>query len=192
MAKIIKCKICSNEIASNAKVCPSCGATNKRPLYKRPGLIVAILIGVSVIGSLSIGVSTTTNSSPNKVVESKKVTESVAANTNKVEEQEEATVPTEYKSALKKAEQYSETMNMSKKGIYSQLTSEYGEQFSIEAAQYAMDNIEADWKANALEKAKVYQETMAMSPNAIYDQLIAEYGEQFTAEEAQYAVDHLE
>ena len=37
-------------------------------------------------------------------------------------------IPTEYKSALKKAQIYSDTMHMSKAGLYDQLTSEYGEQ----------------------------------------------------------------
>ena len=98
----------------------------------------------------------------------------------------------EYINALKKAESYSRTMHMSKKAIYDQLTSEYGEQFPAEAAQYAIDNMTADWNANALEKAKSYQNTMHMSKSAIYDQLISEYGEQFTTEEAQYAIDHLD
>lgn len=98
----------------------------------------------------------------------------------------------EYINALKKAESYSELMHMSKKAIYNQLISEYGEQFSIDAAQYAIDNMSADWKTNALAKAKTYQESMHMSKNAIYDQLISEYGEKFTKEEAQYAIDHLE
>lgn len=97
----------------------------------------------------------------------------------------------EFKNALKKAETYSEMMNMSKRAIFQQLTSDFGEQFPEEAAQYAIDNMEADWNANALAKAKTYQETMSMSSNAIYDQLVSEYGEQFTAEEAQYAIDNL-
>ena len=80
---------------------------------------------------------------------------------------------------------------MSKKGVYDQLTSEYGEKFSAEEAQYAIDHVEVDWNANALEKAKSYQESMNMSSSAIYDQLISEYGEKFTKEEAQYAVDNL-
>ena len=83
-------------------------------------------------------------------------------------------------------------MHMSKQGIYDQLTSEYGEDFSKEAAQYAIDNLEADFKKNALEKARTYQESMAMSPNAIKEQLISEYGEKFTEEEAEYAIEHLE
>lgn len=110
--------------------------------------------------------------------------------TEKQEKQDEK-VPTEYKNALRKAKSYSDLMHMSKAGIYDQLTSEYGEKFSPEAAQYAMDNLEADWNKNALEKARSYQDSMAMSPDAIYDQLTSEYGEQFTPEEAQYAVDNL-
>lgn len=98
----------------------------------------------------------------------------------------------EYTNALRKAESYSKTMHMSKKAIYDQLTSEYGEQFPADAAQYAIDNMTADWNANALAKAKSYQNTMHMSKSAIYDQLISEYGEQFTKEEAQYAIDHLD
>lgn len=102
------------------------------------------------------------------------------------------TIPTEYKSALKMGEVYSETLHMSKKGIYNQLTSEYGEKFSAEAAQYAVDNMTADWNYNALQSAKSYQDTMSMSPEKIRDQLVSEYGEQFTQEEADYAIANLE
>lgn len=98
----------------------------------------------------------------------------------------------EYTNALRKAETYSKTMHMSKQGIYDQLTSEYGEKFPADAAQFAIDNMNADWNANALAKAKTYQTTMSMSKSAIYDQLISEYGEKFTKEEAQYAIDHLD
>lgn len=95
------------------------------------------------------------------------------------------------KNALTKAKSYSDNMHMSKSKIYDQLTSEYGEGFSAEDAQYAIDNLLADYKANALAKAKSYQENMHMSKSKIYDQLTSEYGEGFTAEEAQYAIDNL-
>lgn len=116
-----------------------------------------------------------------------------AATASKVETshtEDDKTIPTEYKSALKKAGTYSETMKMSKAGIYDQLTSEYGEKFSPKAAQYAIDNLAADMNANALAKAKSYQD-MNMSPEAIRDQLSSPYGEKFTSEEADYAVSHL-
>lgn len=43
--------------------------------------------------------------------------------------------------ALKKAETYYKEMSMSKSAVYDQLISEYGEQFTKEEAQYAIDNL---------------------------------------------------
>ena len=125
------------------------------------------------------------------------VNQSIAANTI-VHEGDKITVTyslgkeptTEEKNALKKAEIYSSTMHMSKQGIYNQLTSSI-EGFTKEAAQYAIDNIDADWNANALEKAKSYQQTMSMSKQGVYNQLTSSV-EGFTKEQAQYAIDHLD
>lgn len=100
-------------------------------------------------------------------------------------------VSPEYKSALNKAKDYASEQYMSQQGIYRQLTSEYGEKFSADAAQYAIDNLQVDYNANALKKAKEYQSEQDMSPEAIRDQLTSEYGEQFTPEQADYAIQHL-
>ena len=205
MSKMKKCKVCSKEIASNAKSCPECGAKNKKAIYKRPWFIVlAIIIILGTVGESSYEDSTVANNKTISEVEQnqdKEISNNqgkekdvlVKENEEKVEEKEEKVeeVPKEYKSALRKAKTYSDTMSMSKAGLYDQLTSEYGEKFTEEEAQYAVDNLDANWKENALKKAKVYQETMAMSPSAIYDQLVSEYGEKFTEEEAKYAVDNL-
>ena len=121
-----------------------------------------------------------------------KPTEKITEKATEAPTEKPTDTPKEYQNALKKAKVYSDTMYMSKSGIYNQLTSEYGEGFSEDAADYAIENLDADYKANALAKAKTYQETMAMSKSAIYDQLVSEYGEGFTEEEAQYAIDNLE
>ena len=86
---------------------------------------------------------------------------------------------------------YSDMMYLSQAGLYEQLTSEFGEKFSAEAAQYAIDNVNADYNRNALKKAQMYQDDMAMSPDAVWEQLVSEYGEQFTPAEADYAVANL-
>ncbi|MFJ5562500.1 Ltp family lipoprotein [Lysinibacillus xylanilyticus] len=150
------------------------------------GIIALIILGV-IIGALGGGDDSTKNKSDST---DKKIETSAKPQEN-AEESKEASVPREYKSALKKAESYAKTMKMSKAGIFDQLTSEHGENFPVEAAQYAIDNIVFDWKENALKKAQSYSETMNMSDSAIYDQLISEYGEKFTPEEAQYAIDNL-
>lgn len=94
--------------------------------------------------------------------------------------------------ALKAAENYISFMPFSKKGLYNQLTSEHGSGYSHEAAQFAIDNLEVDYKEMALKSARNYQDFMPMSDNELYRQLTSEYGEQFTHEEAQYAIDNLD
>lgn len=110
---------------------------------------------------------------------------------DETQEPETPDVPQEFKSALNRAESYGTRFHMSKQAIYDQLTSEYREKFSPEVAQYAVDNLNIDYKQNALEKAKDYQSKMNMSPERIRDQLTSEYGEQFTDEEADYAIANL-
>ena len=206
MKKIVKCKVCGKDIAKGA-ICPVCGKNNKNFFMRHKVLTVVlaffILFGFAGAGGMSSDSETTEVNSDTDVVQNTDKEESKSV--DKKEEVEEKKspeveknqqskndVPKEYKSALKKAKIYSDTMFMSKDGIYNQLVSEYGEKFSAEAAQYAIDNLTTDYNRNALSKAKTYQETMAMSRDRIYEQLTSEYGEKFTAEEAQYAIDNLE
>lgn len=82
--------------------------------------------------------------------------------------------PKEYRNALSKAQMYVNLMHMSKARLHDQLTSPYGEGFSEEAAQYALEHVKADWKENALKMAETYSSTMHMSKVRIYDQLTSE------------------
>lgn len=51
--KMKKCKTCGAEIASNAEVCPQCGAKNKKPFYTRWWFIVIVIVVViGAIGSM--------------------------------------------------------------------------------------------------------------------------------------------
>ena len=115
----------------------------RKPIYKRWWFILlVVLIVLGTIGNLG------------KKYNSSVSTEEKKVETNKVEEKkEDANIPGEYKSALKKAEVYSNTMSMSKASIYEQLVSEFGEKFPKEEAQYAVDNLKANYNENALKKA---------------------------------------
>ena len=97
----------------------------------------------------------------------------------------------EQKKALAKAKVYTTMAGFSKDKLYEQLTSDYGEKFSPDAAQYAVDHVDVDWNEQALKSGKNYEKTMNMSRDAIYDQLTSDYGENFTPDQAQYAIDHL-
>ena len=164
--------------------------------FKWGAITGGVILVVAVLASLNGGTDSTSNQTASSAMDTSIAAEVPSPNgdvtTEAVaEEPGQQQVSVEYKNALRKAKIYSDRMHMSKAGIYDQLTSEYGEKFSADAAQYAVDNLEADWNKNALEKARTYQDSMAMSPDGIFDQLTSEYGEKFTAEEAQYAVDNL-
>lgn len=188
-----KCPVCKEDIQLGAKKCKHCGA-DLRNWFVRHKIITGILVmvGIGIIGGAMGGDETKNNSSNLSSVSNTQEAKSITDAKIETEDQAEAeNIPAEYKSALNKAMMYASTMQMSKKGVYDQLVSQYGEKFSVEAAQYAIDNMEADWNANALAKAKTYQDTMNMSPASIHDQLISVNGEKFTKAEADYAIQHL-
>lgn len=55
-AKMKQCSSCGTEIAASAKVCPKCGAKNKKPIYKRAWFIILmVVIVIGVIGSIGGG-----------------------------------------------------------------------------------------------------------------------------------------
>ena len=163
------------------------------------------LAGISalafVIGLIGFGLTSENDTSPT-TTHSSSVSPEVSSSTPVIAEdtstepsatiEPKDNIPTEYRSALNRADTYSKMMHMSKAAIYDQLTSEYGDKFSPEAAQYAVDNIDANWNENALASAKNYSDTLYMSKQGIYDQLISEYGDKFSPEEAQYAIDNVQ
>lgn len=73
--KMTTCKTCGKEMAKNAKVCPNCGAKNKKPIFSRPWFIAVVVIILIAIGA-SMGKSgnKAANNKPNSG-------ESVAENT---------------------------------------------------------------------------------------------------------------
>ena len=183
---------------------------HQKPIYKKFWFwIVIFVLIVGFKSMLSSGQNETADSHPksSKIQSSAKTSRETkednraqdsnvnasdsSPSTTTTQDSSQPSVPTEYKSALKSAKTYSDMMHMSKQGLYEQLTSEYGEKFSAEAAQYAIDNLQVDYNDNALKTAKDYQDTQNMSPEGIRDQLTSEYGEKFTQQEADYAIQHL-
>ena len=56
--KLTNCPVCGAEMAANAKVCPQCGAKNKKPIYKKWWFWVIILFVVfGIIGATGGGES---------------------------------------------------------------------------------------------------------------------------------------
>ena len=104
---------------------------------------------------------------------------------------EEEAVPFEYEQALKSAQNYVDTLHFSRQGLKQQLTSEYGSGFSEEAAEYALEHVDVDYKEEAVEAAESYLDAMSFSRQELKQQLTSEYGSGFTEEEAEYALDQV-
>ena len=104
---------------------------------------------------------------------------------------EEEVVPFEYEQALKSAQNYVDALHFSRQGLKQQLTSEYGSGFSEEAAEYALEHVDVDYKEEAVEAAQSYLDAMSFSRQELKQQLTSEYGSGFTEEEAEYALDQV-
>ena len=200
------CKKCGASLDDDALFCSSCGQkvqestqtivknagqTNKKA-PRWIGIVLCAVLAIVVLGSLGGSTSKTSGYNSASVKSSYSSSKSSYSAYSAPATTPNIGVSQEYQNALTKGLSYARNLHMSKKGVYDQLTSSYGEGFSADAAQYAIDNMtDVDWNANALEKAKQYYYNMSMSKSAVYDQLTSEYGEQFTASQAQYAIDHL-
>ncbi|MDT2390987.1 Ltp family lipoprotein [Enterococcus dongliensis] len=94
-------------------------------------------------------------------------------------------VTREQRNALDTAAAYLDYSAFSKQGLYDQLIFE---EYPADAAQYAIDNISADWNQNALQTAKDYLDFTSFSDQGLYDQLIHD---KYTPDEAQFAINNL-
>lgn len=93
------------------------------------------------------------------------------------EQQTEATeksISLEYYQALNRANAYSDTMHMRKTDIYDQLVSAYGDKFSPDAAQYAVDHITNDWESELPERVEADRNDAGMSSSDIQDSVSME------------------
>ncbi|MBN8883007.1 MAG: Ltp family lipoprotein [Salana multivorans] len=95
--------------------------------------------------------------------------------------------------AYRSARSYLDFAGFSRAGLIQQLTSEYGEGYPPEDAEFAVARLEAeggvDWNAEAAESAASYLELTGFSRQGLIQQLTSEYGEGFTLEQAEYAAD---
>lgn len=166
MKKMIKCKTCSKEIASNAKVCPSCGSKNKKPFYKRTWVwVLVVLILLSASGS---GGTETVDSIEQK---DQSASVSITEPTIEPEKEPEIVIPSEtmgQKNALSSAFSYLNYSSFSKSGLIEQLEFE---SFSHEDAVYAVDRCGADWNEQAGLSAEAYLKYSSFSRDGLIEQL---------------------
>lgn len=91
--------------------------------------------------------------------------------------------PNEHLNALSSARKYLKVSSFSKLKLKEQLIYE---EYSDEAASYAVDNVLTDWNENAIKTAEKYLDLSSFSKDSLFDQLIHDG---YTNEEAQQAIE---
>ncbi|MDO9441791.1 MAG: Ltp family lipoprotein [Beijerinckiaceae bacterium] len=129
------------------------------------------------------------------VVNVEKTAAAAAAPAEEAEEPEAPEVPamtTAQSSAVRSAGSYLSFTSFSRFGLTEQLTSEYGEGFTPEDAEFAIAYLEStgavDWNQEAAESAKSYLDISGFSHDGLYEQLTSEYGEGFTPDQANFGL----
>lgn len=148
-------------------------------------IAVAWIVYLIIAFSGSGGDSTKTKNASD--VNNKTTVTTEATTKSTIQKQDETTkensyIPTEYYNAWVSARNYLKTQYFSKKGLIEQLKYE---KYSEKACDYAIKNLDVDWKVQAVGSAKQYLDTMSFSKQELIEQL--EY-DGFTHEEAIYGV----
>ena len=88
--------------------------------------------------------------------------------------------------AVQAATNYLSFQAFSRLGLIKQLSSQYGDKYSVADATVAVDSLHEDWNAQAAKSAKDYLKTQPFSCSGLIQQLSSSYGSQYTAAQAQY------
>ena|SRR6056297_278666 len=90
------------------------------------------------------------------------------------------------KNAQRSAQQYLSSQGFSRAGLIEQLSSSYGDRYSVNDATIAVDSLSVNWNAQAAKSAKQYLEIMGFSCSGLVEQLSSSYGDKYTSSQARY------
>ena len=90
------------------------------------------------------------------------------------------------RNAVRSAQSYLNMSGFSRRGLIDQLSSDYGNKFSIGDATVAVDSLNIDWNAQAARSAAAYLKMSGFSCRGLIEQLSSEHGDKYTVEQATY------
>lgn len=90
------------------------------------------------------------------------------------------------KNAVRSAKVYLSLSGFSRAGLIEQLSSSYGDGYSVSDATVAVSSLAVDWNVQATRSAKQYLELMGFSCSGLIDQLSSDYGDKYTRSQASY------
>lgn len=90
------------------------------------------------------------------------------------------------KNARRNAESYLSMAGFSRQGLIDQLSSDYGNGYSVADATAAVDSMTVDWNEQAARSAQSYLNMTGFSCKGLIDQLSSDAGNKYTREQAEY------
>ena len=90
------------------------------------------------------------------------------------------------RNAVRSANSYLQLSEFSRQGLIDQLSSEFGDSYSVGDATVAVNSLSTDWNAQAARSAVSYLALSGFSCQGLIDQLSSEFGDKYTVEQATY------
>lgn len=90
------------------------------------------------------------------------------------------------KNAARSANSYLSFSGFSQEGLINQLSSEYGDGYSVADARVAVSSLSVNWNEQAVRSAKQYLSMMGFSCRGLITQLSSDSGDKYTVEQATY------
>lgn len=165
-------------------------------------IILTIVLGLLLIGSLMPSSDDDTDKTQDKSAskqeqtvteESKDETAEVDKSASEESKDEMDSWSAEQKNCYKAAQQYISFMPFSKQGLIDQLSSDAGNKYPVDVAEFAVSKLEergeVDWDEQCEKAAQDYLDSMAFSKDQLVEQLSSDAGSKFTQEQAERAVE---
>jgi hypothetical protein len=90
------------------------------------------------------------------------------------------------KNAVRSAKKYLSLQGFSRDGLIHQLSSDYGDGYSVADATAAVDSLNNDWNKEAVRSAKKYLSLQGFSCKGLIHQLSSSHGDKYTVSQATY------
>lgn len=90
------------------------------------------------------------------------------------------------KNAIRSAQNYLGFSAFSRQGLIDQLSSPYGDRYSVDDATFAVDSLSVDWNDQAAKAAENYLKLMGFSCSGLVDQLSSPHGDKYSKSQAQH------
>ena len=137
-----------------------------------------LMVGGAMLPPTPEPTSTATSSPPEPVQESESSVDS--------DEPASGNLTAAQRNAVRSANSYLQLSGFSRQGLIDQLSSEFGDRYSVGDATVAVDSLSTDWNAQAARSAVSYLELSGFSCQGLIDQLSSEAGDKYTVEQATY------